>query len=153
MIFVFETNSTTMLSGISWLQYIVFLVVMTSAYYGVVSFMFYKKDVFAFINKSQESLSVGEIKITGESILESSLEKVTDTGILQHEIQSMLKEAANKKVIKEEIIMSLQILLEPYPSLQSNSLKELVNNYIIIQTQNICSIHLDEETVNQVWLR
>ncbi len=153
MIFVLETNLKTMLSGISWMHYIIFLVVMTPVYYGVVFFMFYKKDFFAYINKSWESRSVGEIKITGESIAESSFEGTTDPGVLRNEIQSLLKKAADKKLIKEEIIMSLQILLDPYPSLQSSSLKESVNNYIITQTENICSIHLDEENVNQVWLR
>lgn len=153
MIFVLETNLKTMLSGISWMHYIIFLVVMTPVYYGVVFFMFYKKDFFAYINKSRESLSDGEIKITGESIAESSFEDTTHPGIMRNEIRSLLTEAADKKLIKEEIIMSLQILLGRYPSSQSSSLKESVNNYIITQTENICSIHLDEENVNQVWLR
>ncbi len=126
---------------------------MTSVYYGVAFFMFYKKDFFGYINKSQKSLSIGEIKITGDGIAESSFEDTTDSGVLRNEIQSLLKKAADKKLIKEEIIMSLQILLGLYPSLQSSSLKESVNNYIITQTENICSIHLDEENVNQVWLR
>ena len=113
MIFVLETNFKAMLSGISWMQYIIFLIVMTSVYYGVVFFKFYKKDFFAYINKSRESLSVGEIKITGESIAESSFEDTTDPGILRNEIQSLLKNAADKKLIKEEIIMELKILLGP----------------------------------------
>ena len=81
-------------------------------------------------------MSVGEIKITGESIAESSFEGTTDPGILRNEIQSLLKEAAYKKLIKQEIIMSLQILLGSYHSWQSSPLKESINNYIINQTNH-----------------
>lgn len=135
------------------MQYIIFLVVTSTTYYGVVLFMFYKNDIFFYINKSQVSLLRREIKINGETIAASSFENAIDPGILQHEIQLLIKEAADKKLIKEEVIMSLQILLASNHSLQSSSLKESINNYIITQTETICSIHLKEEDVNAVWLR
>ncbi len=153
MIFVQEINTNTMLSGISWIQYLVFLIIVTTVYYIIVFFIFYRKDFFAYINKSGKTLSDGEITISGDNIGEASIRNATDPSELQHEIQLLLKEAAAKKLIKEEIIMSLQILLGPYHSLQSNPLKETINNYIITQTENICSIHLDAESIDQVWVR
>ncbi len=153
MIFVLEINTNTMLSGFSWIQYVVFLMIVTTVYYGIVLFMFYKKDFIAYLNRSGKISSAGEINITGDNIAKAFIPDTIDPGMLQHEIHLLLKEAAGKKLIKEEIIISLQILLGPYPSLQSSSLKESVNNYIITQTENICSIHLDEQNVNQVWLR
>ncbi len=70
---------------------------------------------------------------------------------LENEIRLRLKDGYQRKMIKEEIIMSLQILLNNYHDLKLSEHKNSINKYIVEECQNICSIHLNEENVNQLW--
>lgn len=70
---------------------------------------------------------------------------------LENEIKLSLEEGQQRKLIKEEIIMSLQILLNNYYDLKLSEHKNSINKYIVEECQNICSIHLNEENVNQLW--
>lgn len=99
-----------MFSGISWYSYLSFLMVVITTYYLVVFTIFYKKEIIFWFNKFKsfdtrnsflfDRMQEADI-LTGDNALES----------LQRDIVQTLNECLNRKLIEQEILLSLELLL------------------------------------------
>jgi len=133
-----------MFTNISWKEYALLITASLFLYYAWIFFIFYAKDILRIFNKYK----IPEIKVN-----ENESEEIF--GIvyrLQDEVKGTIEEAAAKKYSKQEIILSLQTLLDKY-ALGSTPFRFAVNNFIERQCQNNCSIHLDEGELKQLWLK
>ena len=149
-----------MFSNISWKDYSIFLLVVLFIYYSVVFIVLYN-NAFAqflkvkFLNKTFNS--DGENNLLRDSIDElyngNNDPAINPPMSLKNEIKSRLEKAKIKKTIPEEIMMSLQLILQNYDSLKLSQSKQEINNYIKEECENICSIHFSEEEINQMWTR
>ncbi len=140
-----------MFSGISWYGYLSFLVVVVSAYYLLVFIIFYRKDINLWVNKfkgvdTRNSFLIDHMQdatvVGGNDALEN----------LQRDIVQTLNEGVNRQLIEQEIIMTLEGLLTNYKDYILPQHREKINEYIIHECKNICSIHLDEEKAVSLWL-
>ncbi|MEJ7821176.1 MAG: hypothetical protein WKF85_02575 [Chitinophagaceae bacterium] len=130
-------------TNISWKDYILFITTVLFPYYTWPHFIFYAKDILRICDTNK----VPETKTENES------EEIF--GIvyrLQDEVKGTIEEAATKKYLKEEIILSLQMVLEKY-TLGSTHFRFALNNFIERTSKNNCSIHLDEDELKLMWLR
>ena len=141
-----------MFSGISWYDYLSFLVVAVIAYYLVVFTIFYRKEIISWVNKfksvdTRDSFLFDYMQkaniVTGDNLPET----------LQRDIMQTLNEGVKMKLIEQEIIMTLELLLSNYKHQILPPQREKINEYIIRECNNICSIHLDEEKAVSLWLR
>lgn len=69
---------------------------------------------------------------------------------LVDEIQAFFQ-ASGRSSEKQEIMQSLQRLIQKYAVLKGTSFKEAINNLIISACENNCSIHLSENEVSGLW--
>lgn len=69
---------------------------------------------------------------------------------LVDEIQAFFQ-ASGGSLEKQEILQSLQRLIQKYAVLKGTSFKEAINNLIISACENNCSIHLSENEVSELW--
>ena len=141
-----RNQTNTMLSNISWKDFIVFMTMIITMYYIIVFFIFYRKDIFYYSGRLFRGSLNREFNY-------AAFLNLTTRQSLENEIRLCLEEGNRKKQIKEEIMMSLQIILSHYDVVKMSEQKISVNKYIVEQCQNICSIHLDEENADQLWLR
>ena len=74
---------------------------------------------------------------------------------LSAEIKKLVEKAAADKTVKGELIFALQGLLnsEPYRVLKGGPFKEGINNHVRVEAEMKCSIHLDAEELNGLWVR
>lgn len=158
MIFAKEsTNSLKMFTNISWSEYSIFILITVFIYYIIILVIFYKGEIVNRVEKLQlPHKRSNNYNPSALEEIESDLHSVnTDPSNeiikLQEEIQSQLQRAKSKKSIKEEIIMSLQLVLQNYTSIKESSNKDFINNYIKEVLENLCSIHLDEKEIDTLW--
>jgi len=134
-----------MFTNISWKDYILFIAAALFLYYAWLFFIFYAKDILRIFNKNK----VPETKAENENDSEEIFGIVYR---LQDEVKGTIEEAAAKKYVKEEIILSLQMVLEKY-ALGSTPFQFALNNFIERHCKNNCSIHLEEDELKQLWVR
>jgi hypothetical protein len=96
-----------MFTNISWKEYASLIAAVLVLYYTWLFFIFYAKDIVRMFNKNK----VPETKAENENESEEIFGIVYR---LQDEVKGTIEEAAAKKYAKEEIILSLQIVLEKY---------------------------------------
>ena len=134
-----------MFTNISWKDYLLFIAVIFFLYYAWLFFIFYAKNILRMFNKNK----VPETKAENENESEEIFGIVYR---LQDEVKGTIEEAAAKKYAKEEIILSLQMVLEKY-ALGSTPFRFALNNFIERTGKNNCSIHLEEDELKQLWIR
>ncbi len=129
---------------ISWSQYFLITAVALFLYYTWLFFIFYAKGIMRRFSKNK----VAETKPENEN---ASGEIFGIVYRLQDEVKETIEEAAAKKYPKEEIILSLQMVLEKY-ALAATPFRFAVNNFIERQCKNNCNVALDENELKQLWL-
>lgn len=135
-----------MFTNISWKDYTLYIAAVFFLYYALIFFIFFAKDILRIFGKNKLVVASGnKNKNESEEIF----------GIvyrLQDEVKEIIEYAASKKYQKEEIILSLQMVLEKY-ALRSSPFQFAVNNFIERHCKNSCAIDLDENELKQIWLR
>jgi hypothetical protein len=71
------------------------------------------------------------------------------------ELKDFVGKAAQTGMVREELIMGLKVLLdkEPYRALREQPFRGSVNNVIVLEVANNCSIHLDAGEMERLWER
>ena len=132
-----------MFTNISWKEYALVVAAALFLYYAWLLFIFYAKDILSiFKNKIPEQGKINE---------NDSDEIFGIVYRLQDEIKETITAAVSKKYTKQEIILSLQKVLEKY-ALQSTPFRYALNNFIERQCQHNTSIHLDADELQQLWV-
>jgi hypothetical protein len=147
-----------MLKNISWANYWIFILVTLAAYYITIGCIYYlaeikqllqgKSNLFVKLNTSKNAAIARNPSITPQS--EDNLQQIVSKYI--DEITVALKEAAENSLIKQEIIYSLQQLSTKYSVVKNSPFKSFITDYILIECNNYCSIHLDDEEVKRIWI-
>lgn len=122
-----------MLNFLSWRQYYIFLLVATLIYYSFVWIIYFKAKL--------PSLSqIGPWSRTHE-----------DTGEIASYITRELKPLFTPGSSKADIILALQQKLSKYADYTEPGLRDAVNNFIMRECEEICSIHLSKFDMSAVW--
>src|SRR5665213_2078658 len=143
-----------MFTNISWSEYSIFILISVFIYYIIILVIFYKGEIVNRVENLQlQHKRLIKYNPSDSEEIESDLNSVSidyanEIIKLQEEIQSQLQRAKSKKSIKEEIIMSLQLVLQNYPAIKESSNKDFINNYIKEVLENLCSIHFDEKEID-----
>lgn len=149
-----------MLTNISWKEYSIFILIVSFIYYTTIVIIFYKREIFQFVNnlqllnKSFNDFNKSDKLEKRKSDLHSA-DAESSHGIMQlkEEIKMQLERAKLERSIREEIIMSLQLVLQNYCSIKQSQFKVSIDHYIKDMSENICSIHLDDKEIENLWFR
>lgn len=138
-----------MFTDISWSSYITFIIVVCTVYYLVIAFRFYRSDVLQLISGLKPA-QVSSHQIGLKQAFENqNIFQLAQS--LADEIQAYFNQAGKNKLIKEEILSSLKLLIARYPAIKDSSFKEMIQNLIITESETNCSIHLSEQELSEVW--
>jgi hypothetical protein len=139
--FAHITNRKRMLQSITWSQYCLFLIIATIAFYLFVWIVFFKAKL---------SLLPGLANIRTFSIHgEDAPDEVMSTA--QHivdELRPLFQHGPNKN----ELLLSLKNKLKKYNQWEEPGFRETINEFILNESQNKCSICLGEQDQRAVWL-
>ena len=149
-----------MLKDISWTNYGIFILITLVVYYVTVAILYYfneikqlssgKFNLFLRLSKSKKFIAGQNSLLAINSGAKDDLQHIVSDYMDQ--IKSALKQAADKNLIKEEIIYSLQLLADKYSVIKNSPFKSFITDYILIECNNYCSIHLDAEDLNRIWV-
>ncbi len=159
-----------MINNISWASYWQVIVITLLIYYGFVLYLFYRKDILNLVIGIQRRLLVEPIQGTPnknpatdrnhrdeiiETILSTRDEAEELSPILQSlidEVVAYLDQASYSKASKEEITFSLQQIIKKYPQPKLTSHQPAINKLLKFECENKCSVILDDDDINSVWL-
>lgn len=139
-----------MFNTISWQSYWTMLAISLAIYYLFLFLVYYRKDFMT----SLSSRGMKQSFAINPDEFQSPLPD-TDEGIVyscMDELNAFFEEAKKRKWSKNEMIYSIQRILEKYPSIKTSGYKQSVSNVLLNQCEHICSIHLNAEELNRVWL-
>ena len=138
--------------NISWQGYWIWLAVISTGYYLVIYLLYYRHDLKAWIHP--KPYNSDGIVPASESIIQPHVEKDAERLIdsCMDELNAFFEESRRKKVMKEELIYSLQLLLKKYPSLKDSEYKESLSNLIATRCEDTCLVRLNADEVYHVWL-
>lgn len=138
-----------MFNNISWQSYWVALALVSTGYYLLISFIYYRGDFRQLLSKKSSPTSNPAV-ISQNLVSDETKERMLDS--CMDEISAFFQKSKRTRVVRKELIFSLQTILKKYPSLKSSGYKDSIGNAIAKQCEQICSIQLNQDEVNYVWL-
>lgn len=162
-----------MFNDISWQSYWATLALITTSYYLAIYLLYFRNDVkinwnrtskisdnvnqdfaegfgYNFKHNSPDKLNESFFKERQDDFHTSSENEEQLFFTCLDELTAFLEESKRSKCVKEDLIASLQRLLQKYPTTKNSEFKESLTKAIIIQCEDICSIRLNTEEVNRV---
>jgi hypothetical protein len=162
-----------MFNNISWQAYWVTIALLTAGYYLVVYLLYFRKDFSIEWGKSAKVRTLSpslystsdRATLASEAVSQPTLFAGSEEfqcpqmDTIEHavyacmdEINAYLTEAKQRKCIKEEMMYSLQSILQKYPAIAVSEYKESLTNVMVNQCEYQCSVHLSADDVVRVWL-
>ncbi len=125
-----------MLQNISWSQFWLVIILTSFIYY-----LF----VWIIIYKAKFSLLKFKTRIS-DVVLNSGTDR-EDISIILGD----LEEAFANKQNKSELILELQKKIQSYQEIDDPGFRDSVNRFILSESQNKCSIRLEEDDLRTLW--
>jgi len=146
-----------MLKDISWIDYWFFILIALAVYYVTIGCLYYLTEIKQVLSGKSNLLWTlhSSNKVVASKTPTFNTESEDDLHPLvkecMDEIRNVLKEAGENNLVKQEIIYSLQQLTTKHSVIKNTPFKSFITDYILIECDNYCSIHLDSEEVRQIW--
>ncbi|MFT3932816.1 MAG: hypothetical protein QM726_04295 [Chitinophagaceae bacterium] len=151
-----------MFNSISWSAYIQFILVASLVYYVIVLLIYYRKDMLHLAKegfpgkKKLVTAIVNPVSIPTKEPVVSTDE--TNNNImfssvhdLLEEFKTLFPEAGQKKFIKEELIVAVQIALKKYSTIKGTVFQIAVNNQVVQHAKDYCGFELDQYDIKCIW--
>lgn len=140
-----------MFSSISWQSYISTLALLLVIYYSFILYVYYRKDIVQLLTTGrnngegrQQKTHTDNTGAEGESAADSYVD----------EVKALIHQAGYSRLSKDELIFSLQQLLDSgrFEAVKTPVVKERINKIITYECRTNCSMHLEEEDLERVWV-
>ncbi len=144
---------------ISWTQYILFSFAALLLYYVTVCLKFYRKEILqAGFGKKKINPAplVKERSLFGKnepvSTTESNKNNLTSTvHEFVYELKALLQQLAVQKEEKNEMLNSVEKLINKYQTLKGSHFQTGLANLIAAETDTICGLRLSEDELISLW--
>lgn len=151
-----------MFSNISWQQYWSSVVIIILAYYLVIYLLYFRKGFALLLPSRRHELNLipkGKEESQPSLFENDGLESKQMTAnneehiayACMDELNAFFENQKASKAVKSEVLNALHGVLQKYPLLRNSDYKESITNVIVMQCENICSIHLSAEELKGVW--
>jgi hypothetical protein len=151
-----------MINNISWASYWYAIALTLISYYLFILIVFYKRDIQYFIGGNKRQPTPDYLRSTlkqQDKIGKESLSGIHDeeglisaAQALNDEAIAYLEQAGLNGSIKDEIVYCLQQIIKKFPILKYTAHQPAINKLIQSECTNNCSLSLDEQDINNVWL-
>ena len=155
-----------MFNNISWSSYFSIIAAITVIYYFLMAVIFYRNEITKIIfsgnlnlrsipaKAKRESSIINSGKDSEEKYISDEKEDAIQSSIVHeliNELNKVFKKSSEKKFLKEELIVALQLTLKNYLLLKSGPFCEAINSLIELESQSQCSIYLNEDEMELLW--
>lgn len=161
-----------MLNNISWQGYWTTLALLTAAYYFLVYWRYFRKDLLSALSKRNPVSSTPAVSPAVASFLHEQAHSPLTTREVPEddfclptdpveqtvyscmdELNAYFESAKKAKMMKAEVLFALERILQKYPSLTGSAYTESIGNVIRTEAEHHCAVHLSEEDISKVWKR
>ena len=164
-----------MFTSISWVDYLTIIIILLGVYYLFIAIRYYSNELKQLLpaNRRVANSAVHESELEKSPDRSSKL-KSNQTELFDNEktsvdfgnvnddifyhveqltiqLKERIAEAADKKYIKEEFILSLQLLTKKYHFLKGSSFFTALNNLIASECEKYDYVHLTEDDRLRLW--
>ena len=159
-----------MFSNISWSEYSLTLLILLLVYYFIIGLWFYYYDLKNLLVRTpvlglgdsdllsdvrnENVLKPQEDNHSEETRIEDFIIKPkceSDVQTLLDRLRGAISVASERKFIKQEFFLYLQLILKEYPGLKDSDFKSAINNLIISECENYNSVTFSEEEIELIW--
>lgn len=155
-----------MFTNISWGNYIVVIVLLLVSWYLFVGLRFYFAEIREvltgkrkFRNRNANDLYIHYDVVRPQTFRDTSLqssfaeqeESILDVDAFLERLKNVVKEAAQRKLVKIEFQDYLSLLLNEYPSIKNSSFRSSVNELIVSECNKQDFISLSQTEVEELW--
>ena len=152
-----------MFATISWSDYFTAIIITALIYYLVVLYIYYRNELVLLV-KSKRNLpraAAYQHPIQSYSLFEETNTEFSHPPIdskehvvyaFMDELTAFFEGTKKTKIIKEQLLYSLQRVLRKYPSLKDSEYKQSLTNVIVSECEHICSLHLTADDVVRMWM-
>lgn len=158
-----------MMSSISSIEFFTYISVALLCYYLIIVTVYYKNELLEFrtlLFKLTSGRPDGQkVSVETQAIFQPINEPVLHetfkpgSDVTEHTMLNELLEklghqiasAAERNLIKEELLVSLQLLLKQFSNLKYSSFVSSIESYIQSNVENECSIYLTDLEVSSLW--
>ena len=140
-----------MFSSISWQSYISTVAILLVIYYAFVLYVYYRKDIVQLLTTGRYNGEAREQNMHNDNS-ESEEQEVTENHV--DEVKALIHQAGYSRLSKDELVFSLQQLFGSarFETMQTPGFKKRLSKIITYECQTNCSMHLDEEDLERVWV-
>ena len=141
-----------MFNTISWQGYWTFIGLALLGYYLSIYLLFFRRRRDLRLTRSVDNFFSGSNSIENKRS-DSSMD-IADQGAESciDEINAFFDEARRTKATKQELVFALQRLLGKYSHIKNSKNHEALSNLIKTLSEQICSVHLSDADMVQVWI-
>lgn len=142
-----------MFRQISWSAFFESVAIVSILYYATILVLFYRSELLKLTALKFSLLKPGKtVRKTQDHTLPSG--RLVSTDDLYSNIAFNIRKAAKAMSSKEELLFGLRSFIAAHQSeLSALSVsKPDINNYVSNTVENICSIHLNEEDLQVLWV-
>ncbi|WP_348823357.1 hypothetical protein [Flavobacterium aestuarii] len=156
-----------MFTNISWGNYIIVAALLLVSWYLFVGFRFYLDEAKEIIKEKLQYRGLKDFKyleVPSKLNHEDSAEQnpfqsefeipdsmFEDVESLVERLKNVAADAASRKLLKEEFIEYVRLVLTEYPTIKNSSFKSSVSEVIVSECDKLESVTLTQEEAEKLW--
>jgi hypothetical protein len=142
-------KTNTMLSKISWNQFITTILFLAWAYYTAIIVLFYRKDLLKWF---AHGMPLNQPRSKPQAIATEEKINYAEVHELMEDLKTIFISSAKKKIIKQELILSIQNKLKGYQQLKGTEIENEIIGHIENECKEKCAIDLDKADLENLWI-
>jgi hypothetical protein len=135
-----------MCSNISWIQFLVALLVLDVCYYFYVVVAYFRKDIFHRLRSSKQPPAPKMDRPAESSAGPKDL--FPQVQALVDEIRALLEGAGTGKA---DLLEKLRLLLQKYPALRGSPFQATINQLITVEAKTHSGLALEQGDLESLW--
>ena len=161
-----------MLNNITWQGYWATLALLSAGYYLVIYLLYYRNDFTVPFKGHKDLVKSPTASHAINTFLKEQVQPTlfdddegeddfatpspgSEEGMVyacMDELSAYFESSKRSKIVKQELLYGLEKILSKHPTLKSSEFKESLSKVIVSEAEHTCSIRLNEEDVDRVWL-
>jgi len=158
-----------MFTNISWGNYIVVVILLLASWYLFVGFRFYFDDLKEVIsgkrklqfrgfenamyqdNEPELNYQESPETISNQTSFGEFDSTFQDVDALVARLKNFIADAAKRKLLKQEFLDYIQLLLKEYPSVKDSAFRSSVSELIVTECKTLGSIPVSQAEAEGLW--
>ena len=140
-----------MINNISWDYYALCIALLTTGYYVLVALVYYRPEIYQLFKGEISPPKLFSPDLSEKDIEGSDPELYAEVHLLMGALDRTIKNAAHTRQAKNELLYALQLQLSNYPHLSETAFRKKIQQLVVEECMQKCSIRISEDELNVLW--